>query len=286
MPRVTYKTRFEKLLSKDYLCRYDREFVESLFSYYARYKKMTSGRRMHLVRLEKKYENRPAISQVEEEQKALIAELVKKSGLLQDDRGREILLDFSAQISSGKSLSPRQLDLLAEKVEMYSQRNIDMAKNWLESWDSDKKLRFRIVAEYYKKSGYFKNVVRKVKSDPNYIPTFKEYNSMVNNNYSKKIIAGYYAKPKFKAGQPVTKSSNWKRYNGGVRSAGVAPGMYYSSVADNTNPVFIILEIQPISPLNACKGNKIYKILVVATGDTQYAEERELKNFKISKNRE
>ena len=160
-----------------------------------------------------------------------------------------------------------------------------MAKNWLERWDSDKKLRFRIVAEYYKKSGYFKNVVRKVKSDPNYIPTFKEYNSMVNNNYSKKIIAGYYAKPKFKAGQPVTKSSNWKRYNGGVRSAGVAP-MYYSSVADNKDPVFIILEIQPISPLNACKGNKIYKILVVATGDTQYAEERELKNFKISKNKE
>ena len=47
----------QNLLAKDYISVYDRQFIESLFSYYKSYKKLTSGRRP-LIRLEK-YESRP-----------------------------------------------------------------------------------------------------------------------------------------------------------------------------------------------------------------------------------
>ena len=282
MPRTTYKTRFENLLAKDYISKYDRQFIESLFGYYKSYKKLTSGRRTHFIRLEEKYESRPRVTEEQKDQIATIAELVKKSYLLQDDRGRDILLSFSLQLTSGKSLSPRQIAIIDDKIEMYSQRNIDMAKNWLENWDSDKRTRFAVSVFYYSHTGYFAHIVRKMKANPDYVPTFKEYNSIANNNYSKKVIDGYFKKPKFEPGAQVAKSTNWSRMGKtGLRRRWSGLSSYAADYGD----LFVVLEVQPVSPISACKGNKVYKIMDISTGIIYGAEERELKAYKISKNR-
>lgn len=277
MPRITYKTRFEELLSKDYITRYDREFIESLFRYYSTYRKLTSGRREHFLRLEKKYESRPSVSSEQKEQLTIISELVDKSHILQDDRGREILLDFSLQITCGKPLSNKQIEIINEKIDMYSQKNIDMAKNWANSWDSEKQTRFRVSVDYYKTTGnYFKNTVAKVRRDPDYLPTFKEYNAIANNTYSRKIIDGYLKKPKFEVGSQVTKSSNWA--NSGRNSI-----RYLFSKAAWDRPkgdIYVVLQAQPVSPRSPCRGNKIYKIMDISTGAIYGAEERELKLLK------
>ena len=282
MPRTTYKTRFENLLSKKYISRYDREFIESIYSYYKSNKKLTSGRRTHFIRLEKKYENPPRVTEEQKDQITLISELVKKSDMLQDTRGKDILSDFIVQLIGGKSLSVRQTAIVNDKIEMYSQKNIDMAKNWLENWDDDKKLRFRIAVDYYRATGYFSSIVRKARQNPDYVPTFKEYTSITSNNYSKKVIDGYFKTPKFEVGSQVTKSSNWNVTNGKVRWLWKSNSSQYHRPSGN---VMIILEVQPVSPLSSCRGNKIYKVLDIDTGSIYGAEERELKYFKISKNR-
>mgnify|MGYP003127373675 CR=1 FL=1 len=62
MPRITYADRFEALLAKDYISKRDRQFLESLYTYYRSNRVLTSGRRYHFIRLENQYRNPPKVT--------------------------------------------------------------------------------------------------------------------------------------------------------------------------------------------------------------------------------
>ena len=55
MPRTTYADRFEALLAKDYIPTRDRQFIESLYTYYKSKGSLTAGRRTYFQRLEAQY---------------------------------------------------------------------------------------------------------------------------------------------------------------------------------------------------------------------------------------
>lgn len=274
-----YEVRFENLLAKDYINRYDREFILSLYSYYKQKRSLTSGRRSHFLRLESKYAKKPEVSDEIKSMIELVNGLIERSDLFEDVRGRQILEDFVAQMNSGSKLSQNQKELVDSKIEMYSEENLILAKDWRNSWNDDEKEKFSVAVSYYSSNGYFRTITRKARKDPDYIPTFKEYKAITSNKFIKKIFAGYYSDAKFKTGQQVTWSANARSAPAAVRYCKCKPGSYFS----NFGTTFIILETQPIPPLSACKGNKVYKVLSVQTSKVFCVEEREIKNFKMKK---
>ena len=261
MPRITYADRFKALLAKDYITSRDRQFLDSLYSYYKSNRVLTSGRRYHFVRLEDQYRNPPAVAV---EDKDLLEELdifISKLDIIDDEHGKRILASFGEQIRSGKSLSPRQMEIVVQKRHMCTDKNIEQAQQWRDTWNSEKAERFSICAQYYNKTGYFANIVTKVKQDPRYVPTFGEYKKLTENNYASKILIGWYGAPKYQVGDMVERS-------------GAAPWSARTLILGT------ILKVNPTIPTSASKGNKKYLVMDLLSTQQMELEERHLKRTK------
>jgi hypothetical protein len=155
------------------------------------------------------------------------------------------------QYDAKKYLTSGQYVALERICKNYANINED----WYKDFEGEKRENFKIVLDYYRRTNYFGNILSKVAKDAGYIPTEAEYRSICENKYAKVLIEGYRAAPKYKLGEMVRIRN--QRY--GYDSHGVGT----------------VLEVMP-HVNNAVRGNKIYKVYFVTSGETLEMEERHI----------
>jgi hypothetical protein len=169
------------------------------------------------------------------------------------------------QTKEGRSLSPRQTEIL-EKIEgNHSDEVLAAHKDWEEVWDADKAQRLQIVAAYYYRNGYFQNIVASARADSDWVPTQKQYSAITGNKYAQAVLTNSLEEPKFAVASMV-EFRKASRVSYGLRGKAA-----------------LILRVLPEVQTHA-KGGKRYEVLPVGSSIPVICEERDLKKARKRKN--
>jgi hypothetical protein len=266
MPRTTYHDRFAALLAKDYVSDRDRSFAESLYSHYKRKGSLTAGRRRCFIQLEERYAVRPkpaaGIDKID----------VLKARIAACDPGswdENFVTSVRTQLVSGRTLSPRQTQIMEAIQEKYNDEAMKAREDWRATWNSEKAERYAIAMAYYRSSGYYTKQVSAYFADTSVVPTMTEYNRVTENKFINKIYTGWYADPKFPVGSMV--------------ALGAGATYHMRRSCPNKDNLAIVVATNAAVPTSAARGNKIYKLLPVGGAQTFVCEERQLKRARVSK---
>jgi enoyl-CoA hydratase/carnithine racemase len=178
------------------------------------------------------------------------------------------------QFEKRHTLSEKQIETVQKIADKFSPEAIKERESWYSSWDEEKAETLRLCADYYMGTGYFRDVVDRVKTDKDFIPTPKLYKSMCQNKYADKVMTAYRAEPKFPVGSLATLRATKSRSVGYMVSN-------RDWVNDNEINVLILTTDEPI--VSAAAGAKRYKCMIVGGTDTFFCEERDLKKMKRKK---
>ena len=175
---------------------------------------------------------------------------------------------------------------LRECETTYSEECLDEVRAYEANYAEDHRERFRLACNYYRREGYYSNIIGNVPEDfiqgksDDYRPAYADYLRMTDNKYFPKIWAAHTDYPKFPAGSMVQ-----------VRAASALPqrnphrplvgeyrgGWGFRKLAGMHA---LVLDTNPFKPQSAAKGAKPYKVLVVGNPEPMYIEERFLKRAK------
>ena len=111
------------------------------------------------------------------------------------------------QVKKGKALSETQMELIVKAESEFGDSII-----WRrDEWNNEKADNYKKCVDYYAKGPYYTNIVRKSKTDPNYIPTRGEYEKLAENKYSKKYLHNLTVPAKFEVGDlvQIRKNRGW-----------------------------------------------------------------------------
>ena len=123
----------------------------------------------------------------------------------------------------------------------------------------------RIAANYYIHDGvYYRNLAESILSEPDYVPTEKQYRKIVENKYMAKVFDAINDEPKYPVGSVVDVRSTCGDYR--VRDI-------------LTGKPAVVLSVDEIV-VSAAKGAKRYKLLPMGSASTIIVEERWIKKAK------
>ena len=93
------------------------------------------------------------------------------------------LQSLQEQLTARGTLSPRQQEVLQQIEGRYSDEALKSRAGWTESWTEDQDTKFNIALQYYRKTGYYGNIVYKYLTTAGVrcagAPSEKEYNKLV-----------------------------------------------------------------------------------------------------------
>tara|TARA_B100000131_G_scaffold51369_1_gene46011 strand:- start:40 stop:816 length:777 start_codon:yes stop_codon:yes gene_type:complete len=233
----------------------DLDFAKSLLAYYERTGRLTSGRRTWVDRLEARYaEDAP------DNGDAAVAARIE-AVMARTDEGswdQNFLGSVLQQNRERGQLSARQLEILAKIEDRYSQASIDRKAAWAGCYTDEMADKMRVAAAYYAANPpYYGDLARQVLSDPNFVPTERQFRAMVENKYAAKVITAHFAEPAFPVGSKVMGRAN--------APFGIKGKMGFVMKTD----------AKPVT--NAARGTKVYMVLPVGEPTPIYCEERHLK---------
>jgi len=173
------------------------------------------------------------------------------------DRG--FVESVKEQLDKGRTLSPRQVEII-EKIEVkFSDEALAAAETWAQSWDKEKQEWFNLAVKYYGRTGYYQNIVQRAWGNQNFVPSRKEYNAMVNNKYAQAVIANATGEAKYGLGSLVQ-----------FRKAARVRGPYRGKLA-------VVVEHSDEVRTHA-KGGKPYGVVFIGDSKIIKCEERDLKS--------
>ena len=129
---------------------------------------------------------------------------------LGNDRDSITLQDLTSSFRRYGSLTPRQADFAQNLINRNSEAAIAANADWENRWRVDEELREKaeVIAKYYSKTGYFRNVVNSIlasiRGDTTVAPRMQAVMRMIENKYAEKVWQSYKAPPKWKVGDMVT----------------------------------------------------------------------------------
>lgn len=187
------------------------------------------------------------------------------------DRG--FLESILSQLERGRQLSEKQITTVTKVV----LRNGEAAQATHDQWEnvyiSNHREEAYVLANYYKRTGYFSDLARDILADK--VPEMKAYTKMSSNKYAKRVLETYHSDAKYENGTLVearsgilTKqvfadsSNNWQTSNTAIKAFFHKGGL----VIEATNQI-----------RSAAKGAKIYKILPIGSVIPLFVEERHIK---------
>lgn len=176
-----------------------------------------------------------------------------------------------AQFDRKHILSDRQVETVQKIAGKFSPAAIQERKVWYESFTDLQRETMRVCADYYKGTGYYKDLVYSILSNSEFVPSPKQYKMLCENKYAAKVLDAYRAEPKFPVGSLATLRKI--RSNGYMAITGAPPWADINVLVLTTN--------EPI--VSSAKGCKRYKCMIVGGTDTFYCEERDLKRMKRGK---
>ena len=176
-----------------------------------------------------------------------------------------------AQFDRKHTLSDRQVETVQKIAGKFSPAAIQERKAWYESFTDLQRETMRVCADYYKGTGYYKDLVYSILSNSEFVPSPKQYKMLCENKYAEKVLDAYRAEPKFPVGSLATLRKI--RSNGYMAISGAPAWRDINVLVLTTN--------EPI--VSSAKGAKRYKCMIVGGTDTFYCEERDLKRMKRGK---
>jgi len=176
-----------------------------------------------------------------------------------------------AQFDRKHTLSDRQVETVQKIAGKFSPAAIQERKAWYESFTDLQRETMRVCADYYKGTGYYKDLVHSILSNSEFVPSPKQYKMLCENKYAEKVLDAYRAEPKFPVGSLATLRKI--RSNGYMAISGAPAWRDINVLVLTTN--------EPI--VSSAKGAKRYKCMIVGGTDTFYCEERDLKRMKRGK---
>ena len=176
-----------------------------------------------------------------------------------------------AQFDRKHTLSDRQVETVQKIAGKFSPAAIQERKAWYESFTDLQRETMRVCADYYKGTGYYKDLVHSILSNSEFVPSPKQYKMLCENKYAAKVLDAYRSEPKFPVGSLATLRKI--RSNGYMAVTGAPPWTDINVLVLTTN--------EPI--VSSAKGAKRYKCMIVGGTDTFYCEERDLKRMKRGK---
>ena len=176
-----------------------------------------------------------------------------------------------AQFDRKHTLSDRQVETVQKIAGKFSPAAIQERKAWYESFTDAQRETMRVCADYYKGTGYYKDLVHSILSNSEFVPSPKQYKMLCENKYAAKVLDAYRSEPKFPVGSLATLRKI--RSNGYMAISGAPAWRDINVLVLTTN--------EPI--VSSAKGAKRYKCMIVGGTDTFYCEERDLKRMKRGK---
>ena len=176
-----------------------------------------------------------------------------------------------SQFDKKHTLSVKQIETVQKIAGKFTPEAIRERESWYDSFGQLQRENLRVCADYYKGTGYYRDLVEKVLTDSKFVPSPKQYKMMCENKYAEKVLNAYRAEPKFPVGSLATLRKH--RSNGYMAITG-AP--LWADIN-----VFVLSTSEPI--VSSAKGCKRYKCMIVGGTDTFYCEERDLKKMKRGK---
>jgi hypothetical protein len=264
--RTNWKRAFADLLANPKLSIKDRATITSMHAHWNAGRAMTRGRKSYFYLIQERAQKAAeALAEREAtgstEMGLRLAELDSRI----DDRASwnagfvESLINQEAQ---GRNLSPRQVEIL-EKIETdYTDDKLAAREAWGANYGPEQVERMRIACAYYGMSGYYSTITREFLGNPEFVPTQEQYNKVVNNKYSQKVMAAHFDEPQFSAGTMVLLRSTARSR---VHNEALRRGL----------PAVVVSTTEPI--VSAARGAKRYLVLPVGCAETVLVEERDLK---------
>lgn len=257
--RTNWKLEFRALLAHKRLVGRDRTFIESLHKHYSSGKAMTSGRKHHFFLVKERIAQLDAGGVTGDASiEARCQRLMKRVADGSWDHG--FVESVQGQNANGHRLSPRQLEILTKIEGRYSDDAIAAALSFADDYSVIERTRMERMANYYSGTPYFRDLCDRVLTDPEFIPTKKQYEAMTKNKYANKVIAGYAAPPAYAVGSTV-------QARAGTTPSSVRRALKVGGVVLSTDEVI----------KSACKGNRTYKVLPIGSVKPIKVEERYIK---------
>ena len=277
MPRITYQNRLENIISNPYCSARDKDFAGDLLTYYMRNRKLTAGRARCVKQMEERYspEACEAIQRLRDEGESdpRIVSLKSLKGRCEDsswDQGfMESIID---QLLEGRHLSTRQEELLSKIEDRNSEEVINARSRWAADWDLKPRLReeFRVMMDYYEANApYFSNIVTAYKigesTEEPYVPSKTVFDKICGGKYALKVLNAHWAEPKYPVGSTVVVRATATKFPNTFKGKAAA-------VLSTTEPI-----------VNASKGCKRYKILLMGSMRPALVDEKDIKIYRAPK---
>ncbi len=263
---MTLGKRFENILANKNLSERDREFITSVKKYYDKNGKISSGQARWFGKLEERYAKLvtgakmgcPTITKRLE----ALAKVVKPSTW---DAG--FVESVTKQNNTGRKLSDKQLETIAKIEDRNSVKNQAARSEWFNNYDEYHREIAKVCAEYYSNSHYYQDLSKKILSNPDFIPTQKQWESMCQNKYALKVIKNHESEPKFDSQSVVEirKSSDTRKFN---RTRLGKPGFIIQTNVRAPDP---------------CAGGRWYSVLFAGETTPVLLREKDIKTMKMAK---
>ena len=257
--RTNWKTEFAALLANKRLTGRDRSFIESLHAHYSRGKAMTSGRKHHFFLVKERIAQLDAGGVTGDATiEARCARMIERTPDSSWDRG--FVESLQGQNANGRALSSRQLEILTKIESRYTDEAIATARGFADSYGVEQRQTMKCMANYYSGTPYFRDLVDRVLTDAEFVPTKKQYDAITGNKYASKVLAGYAGEPVYAVGATV-------QARGGVTPSSVRRALKVGGVVLSVDEAI----------KSACKGNRTYKVLPIGSVKPINVEERYIK---------
>ena len=279
MPRVTLGNRLETLTTSPFLSQRDKEFASSLLAHYNLRKSLTSGRRVWVDRLEAKAAETEKHLETVSVDGGLIARI--DAVLAKADKlpwGKDILDSMKAQVNLGKSLSEKQLALIAK-----FEADVEAAENFVFTPKDRESL--EILVSYYAKTSYWTHIVQEFRANPDFVPAPNTWRKLTGNKYAQRVLEEARSPFRFAKGSVVQFNRSGDSDQKRVVMAKVSQHLpnVRSSYRAAMETQGMILDYAPGEIQSACKGAKQYKVLFFGCPAPILVEERWLKKAKKAK---
>ena len=265
MARPTYRTRLEVLINNPAISGRDKDFAQSLLSYYERKGRLSAGRVKWVATLEERYSPEKLLAATKKNSTMLARLNAISSRCEPSSWAAGFVESLTSQVKGDRRLSERQLQILKKIEAEHDDTAMAERQKWVESYKNDPALRADaiVVANYYLSTGYFRDTAKSITEDESFIPTYSQYNKMVKNKYAQKVLASHNAPAKYPAGSLVTFRANAPS---GVR--------YLDGAYLKRNVTLMVIETDAAPITSAARGAKVYKLLPVGKATTLEVEER------------
>ena len=178
------------------------------------------------------------------------------------------LESLQEQMTTRGSLSPRQQEILQQIEGRWSDEALKSRATWKATWTEDQDSKFNIALQYYRKTGYYGNIVYKYLTTEGIrctgmTPSEKEYNKLVLNKYAAGVIRNIQSESSFPVG---------------------GTAIFRTGARTNKNKPCVILKHGSAEHVNShAKGAKPIQVLPIGSSEPCWTEERWLKKAKKKK---